>query len=407
METISDKDGGRTLVLASIGHFVNDGSTFFVPVIAALLALQPGVQATDVGGMLVVFYASSVVASVYLGRMADRTGRPGPMIGIGLALLSFGLIGFALSLALATGSALVLFSAVSALVAGIGSAFFHPLSATILRSSHPDGSRGKVLGIAGAVGSVGRMLYPALFTVFAVALTQEGSIALFGLIGLILSSVVWLGLRRTRLPPTPKDSSSKGKLNRGLAALSVVALVRGMAEVGIVAWVPTFIGVTKGAGVTDTGIAVTIMYSAGIIGQPLFGILSDRFQERLILSITSFGAAIFILAFVYATGLWVLAFLFAFGLFSLNSYVLMLSAAGDYAKVGSGSTENALVWGIGTTVGAALGPSLVGLIILNDYTRLSIALPVMAAISIVAGVLALLLPRPSMRRGGRAKVPRS
>jgi MFS family permease len=400
VDKVTERDGNRALVLASIGHFVNDGSTFFVPVIAALLALQPGVRATDVGGMLVVFYASSVVSSIYLGRLADRSGKPGPMIGIGLAMLSIGLIGFALSLALSSAGTLVLSSDISALVAGVGSAFYHPLSATILRSSHPDADRGKVLGIAGAVGSVGRMLYPALFTVFAVALTQEGTIALFGLIGLVLSLVVWLGLRLMRMPPRQKGSSVKGRVSRGLAALSVVALVRGMAEVGVVAWVPTFIGVVKGLSVTDTSIAVTVMYSAGIIGQPLFGVLSDRFQERIILAITSFGAAILILAFVFSTGLWLYAALFAFGLFSLNSFVLMLSAAADYSRAGAGSTENALVWGIGTTVGAALGPSVVSLIILNDYSQLSTALPVMAVVSAVAGVLALMLPRVRTKRNG-------
>ncbi len=401
METITRKDGRRALILASIGHFVNDGSTFFVPVIAALLALQPGVQATDVGGMLVIFYASSVVSSIYLGRVADRTGKPGPMIGIGLALLSIGLIGFSLSLALFRDGELVGFSELSALVAGVGSAFFHPLSATILRSSHPDAIRGRVLGIVGAVGSIGRMLYPALFAVLAVALTQEGSIALVGLIGMALSVVVWIGLRLMRLPPRERGRVASGKVGRGLASLSIVALVRGMAEVGVVAWVPTFLSIVKGAGVAETGIAVTIMYSAGIIGQPLFGTLSDRFQKRMMLAIASFGAALFIVAFVYATGPWELVFLFAFGLFSLNSYVLLLSAAADYARSGAGSTENALGWGVGTTVGAALGPSVVSLIILNDYAQLSTALPVLAAVSVVAGLLALTLLKKTDGRGGR------
>jgi FSR family fosmidomycin resistance protein-like MFS transporter len=391
----------RNLAFASLGHFVNDGSTFFVPTIAAVLALRPGIQAAEVSAMLVVFYATSVGASLLIGRRADRTGRPGPMLGGGLALLALGLVLFGVSMAVASGVELALLSLVSALVAGVGSAFYHPLSATILRSSFSDETRGRVLGIAGAVGSVGRMLYPALFLVLVMPLTENGSIAFFGVLGIVLSTAVWMGLRKETIlarDRTDPDPAGERTLNRGIVALSVVGVLRGMAEVGMVAWVPTFIGVVNGASVQDVGVSVTVMYAAGILGQPLFGALADRFDNRYVLGLTSFGVAAFILAFLLIPGPLVLLFLFIFGLFSLNSFVLILSAAADYEAAGAGTTSNALVWGLGTTVGAALGPFLIGLIILNDYSRLSVALPIMAVVSAVAGVLSLLLPRPRRAR---------
>jgi len=78
----------RLLAFTSLGHFINDGSTFLVPLLAAILAARQGVSALAVAVVLAVFYASAAVGAPFVGAMADRYGPPTRWIGPGLVLLT-------------------------------------------------------------------------------------------------------------------------------------------------------------------------------------------------------------------------------------------------------------------------------------------------------------------------------
>ncbi len=394
---------GRSLALTSLAHFINDGTVFFVPVIAAIVASHPGVSPGVVTLLFLVFYSASAVLSLFAGRLADRLGRPGSLMGLGLAILSAGLLGFYLALSEATGTLQVLTLLGAALLTGAGASFYHPLGGSLLQAAFQDRSMGVALGVNGAMGSLGRALYPSLYFVAGAVISGYGSVAFFAFVGLAAASAIWFGVRapspqrrsREREQSSADGTRSADVVTRGIVILTAVAFLRSAAARGIAAWIPTYLATQRSMGVSaDLGLAVTIMYAAAIVGQPLFGLLVDRVDKRAVLGAASLGSAVSILGYLAAgTGPASEAWLFVFGFFTFSGFPLLISMVNDYVPRGANSLANALVWGVGSTAGGAVGPFLVGALIGSDYGRLGFAFVLCAAAAVVSALATVFVPR--------------
>jgi MFS family permease len=416
----------RSLVLASIGHFVNDGTTYFVPVIAAILATRPGVSPGFITALFLVFYVSTAAASPLVGRLADRRGRAGMLMGLGLATLSLGLLTFYVALEVASGLLLDGVLLLAALLTGAGAAFYHPLGGTLIQTAFAGRRMGLALGINGALGSLGRALYPSLYFLAALAIAGYGAIALFSLLGFAAAAVILVGMRVARAPageqqPAPADrgvapgetatdvpeaqavvrpaggGGLRGALTFGIIVLTAVAFLRATATQGIAAWIPTYLATQGGLGVSaGLGLAVTIMYAAAIIGQPLFGLMVDRFDRRWILALSSLGSVVSILGYLSFSGAGLVgeAWLFAFGFFTFSGFPQFLSLVRDYVPPGSSSLANAMVWGVGSTTGNAIGPVLIGALAGGVYENLGFAFTVAASAAVLSALGTMLLRRP-------------
>ena len=427
----------RSLALTSLAHFTNDGTVFFVPVIAAIVASHRGVSAGVVTLLFLVFYTSSTVLSLFVGRLSDRLGRPASLMGLGLGILSLGLFAFYLALAETTGTALVIALLLAAFLTGSGSSFYHPLGASVLQTTFRDRSMGMALGINGALGSLGRALYPSLYFVAAAVIAGYGSIVLFALVGFAAGLAIWLGVRVPAAEHTPRKalpgasgtasasdpSSASGfagdgspgaspargatrsdTLTRGILILTAVAFLRSSATQGIASWIPTYLATQKGLGASGSlGLAVTIMYASAIIGQPVFGLLVDRFDKRAVLALSSSGAAVTTVGYLWLGSGWIgEAWLFAFGFFVFSGFPLLLSMVGDYVPRGESSLANALVWGIGSTAGGAVGPLVAGALTGGDYKRLGFAFTVLAGAALVSAAATVLVPKANRASRMRA-----
>ena len=407
--------GLRLVAFTSLAHFVNDGVVFFVPVIGDLLAQVDHASPVVVTAMLTVFYVVSAGAGVGVGLVSDALGRRGEMIALGMAGLGVSLFAFYLALSLhgSSSDALVL---VGAVVAGFGSAFYHPLGASLLQLNFPDATRGRALGVNGAFGSLGRTVYPALFfVVAALGITKVDTTAVFGVLSLLAATGIAFGLRtgaagqgaaaqgaappdRRDLPPAgdpggaPAVSASARQaapsatrlLSRSVLALMAIAFLRSLAFIGIVSWVPIYLTTQRHAGVSGLlGTAVTAMYAGGIVGQPVFGMLADRFDKRLVLAVDSLGAAAGTFVFLGTSGHGAPAILalVLFGFFTFASFPLLLSLVADYVPRERSTTGNALVWGLGSTGGQALGPLVASVLMLGSYSHLGFAFGVLGGLA--------------------------
>lgn len=365
-----------------------------------MLAAQRGLAATTIAIMFAIFYASSSLLSMYVGRLADKSGKPGQMMTVGIILLSLGLLGFYFSIAYAQGIVLTVSVSLSAFLAGFGSSFYHPIGAAIIQSKFEPKRTGTALGINGAVGSLGRMLYPAVFFLIAAFLTKFGSIAFFASIGLAASLVIWRGCGsnscgyQTSLKPSENATKASQAITRGIVALSLVTFVRSAAFQGVIAWIPIYVSLAKGIGITNNlGIILTTMYAAPIVGQPVFGKLIDKFDKRLLLGVSGAASAMSVLGYMMTSGFVSMAFLLSFGFFTFSGFPLLMSLASDYVPRGSSSLGNALVFGLGSNAGSVLGPLLTGAIILNNYARLDLAFQVMVVIGLVSAFATILIPK--------------
>ncbi len=394
----------RALAFTSLAHAVNDGMVIYVSFAADFLASARGAPPAETTAMLFLFNLASAALSVFVGRWADRSGRAGTLISFGMALTSAGLLGFYLGLAFAQGPLLVGAVMLSAIVAGFGTAFYHPLGGTILQGTFDDSSRGLALGANGSIGSMGRAVYPFVFFLVPVLVTIYDPFAVFAVIGFAVSGVLWVGLRTWRAPSRRTTSSARpanggrGSIReaatRGAVLLAAVVFIRSMATQGIVSFLPIYITQLKGAGLTPLlGGAVTAMYVPAIFGQPVFGWLVDHYDRRAVLGLSSLFSGLFVLAYLVSSGWVSVVFLAAFGLFTFSGFPLFLSLAADYVPREARSMGNALVWGVGSGGGSLVGPLVVGAIILSDYALLGTAFEILAFVAFVSALGTVLLPR--------------
>jgi MFS family permease len=413
---------------------MNDGMVFFIPVVADILAKSHGASAVLVTAILTVFYVASAGFGLLVGRVADSLGRRGLMIAFGLLILSLGLLGFYLSLAATAGVGSDILALAAALVAGIGSSFYHPLGGSVIQLAFSAESRGKALGVNGAFGSLGRALYPSLFfIVAALAISKANTVIIFAAFGILSAAVIAYGIGSlSRAKPAPAKASgnaghddattatkdgtgdgtsgnSKGNaqtirsmLTKSVVALTAIAFIRSMAFIGIVSWVPIYLTTQKHLGLSSQlGYTVTIMFAGGIVGQPVFGQLADRFDKRIVLALNSLGSALTILTYISFSGAGALISLIFFGFFTFSGFPLLLSLVSDYVPRRSTTTGNALVWGLGSTGGQALGPLVVGLLTFGSYSHLSTAFIIMAGLA-----AATVLATPLMAKtDSRVKMP--
>lgn len=394
----------RYLAFTSLGHFINDGIVFFVPLIADIFANQRGVTPLEVTVMFVAFYGSASILSAYVGRLADVTGGASSLIAVGTTLLSLSMFTYYMALSYATGALLLGLMMGSAFIAGFGSAFYHPLGASVLQASFADAQRGRALGINGAFGSIGRALYPSLFFFVAIFISTYGSLAFFGAVGMVASLGILLGLKSQRvqhesgLKSAKQTTRARDALTSGIIILTLISFVRSTATSGIISWIPIFISTQKGLGVTGAlGLTLTVMFAAATVGQPFFGWLLDRFDRRIILAVSSAGSGLTIIAYLFTNGLMELLILAVFGFFTFTAFPLFLSLASNYEPEGSSSLGNALVWGIGASGGSVIGPLITGALVLTNYQRLGYAFEIMAAGVLISAAGTLFLPRVKTR----------
>jgi len=389
----------RYLTLTSLAHFINDGTIYFIPLIMDYISLEKSVSPLWITSLLTVFYLTSTLLSTVIGRLADKSGKPGILISLGLSLLSASLLGFYFAIKEFHGLPQLLLAMVFSATSGLGSAFYHPLGASILQFSFGDQKKGRALGVNGAMGSLGRTLYPGLFFILAAFFTKPGTFAFFGVVGLAAALSILAGFRsegrgEARLHGG-RAGTIRATLTKGIILLAIIGFLRSIATQGVISWIPIYFTHVKGLGFNSTlGLSLTLMYAAGIVGQLIFGFMVERFEKRLVLAIAFLGSAATLLGFLFGDAYTSTISLFGFGFFTFSGFPLFLSLATDYTPKESSSIGNALVWGVGISGGGVLAPIVPAIISADHYSLLGEAFIWLAVMNIVITLLLPLLPRP-------------
>ncbi len=398
----------RVIVVTSMAHFFNDGIIFFVPVIGDLLAKDHGSSAVIITTLLTLFYLSSAALGVVVGLVADSIGRRGLMMALGIGILAVSLFGFFTALQISGRTASDVMILLAALLAGLGSSFYHPLGGSLLQLGFAEHGSGRALGINGAFGSLGRAAYPALFfVVAALGISQADTVAVFGGLAILAAFLVVASLGKKHVGIEDHSTSVhaprqplRSLFTRSVITLMLISFFRSLAFIGIVSWVPIYLTTQRHAGTsTALGWAITVMYAGGIVGQPAFGLLVDRFDKRVVLAIDSLGSAIGIFVFLTTSGSGAAALLslLLFGFFTFSGFPLLMSLVGDYVPKRSSTTGNALVWGVGSTGGKALGPIVATLLALGEYSHLGFAFGVLGIVAAATVLGTPLLAKPALK----------
>lgn len=398
----------RVLASTSLGHFTNDGTIFFVPLIVDLLAVAYNVSTILTTAALVLFYASTALAANILAPFIDRRGLHVKGMFLGILTVSIGLLLFSVAL---DGILVPLFLLVSATVTGIGASLYHPTGSSILQTYfRGDSHLGWYLGLNGSAGSLGRALYPSLFALVGIALASNAhSIEFFGALGVAFSILIFYGMRdhtgaggamsdggQKRVDPMGDGVSTRTRaITAGVALLAIISFIRSFAFFGIISWLPEYLSFERGIGTASLAGILTLMFAGGIFGQLFFGKLVEDHDKRYLLAGSTAVSALLLFLYFSTSGLMSLVALALFGFVNFSGFPIFMSMISDYAPKGSTTSSNAFVWNLGGGGGQAVGPLLVGLMIAGTYANLPLAFEISLAAAFVSALMALKLPRPA------------
>ena len=407
----------RALILTSLTHFVNDGVSMVPLSMFPLLLTLFQLAAPELGVVAAMWNITSVIGSPAVGHLSDRFRRNGALLVTGLVMMAAGVIGTGWSVTAGTVRsllpldvypALVLFAAIG----GLGSAVSHPVGGTVLSQAYPASKTGKALGLNGAVGSLGRALYPSIVVILITVLNLSYGVIALGLLGLIPATLIGLfpldGTRGNNPSTYPMESLDRedksGKATplarsavMNVLVLTMIGVIRGTFGQGVMAFLSVFIvQVQQYSFSFGVGVIMMIAIVLGVPGQIVFGQFSDMHRIAS-LAVNTAGQSLSIIFYLYTLSNPIIAVtcLALFGFFTYSSYPVFLSAVSDSVPPRFLSLSNAIVWGVGLLGGNSIGPLLVGLAVGNNLSLLPTVFLVLAVVSGLSTVLVVFLPRRS------------
>ena len=385
----------KVFIYSSVGHLANDGTVFVVPVIADTFAALRGVSAVEITALSTLFLGVPLFASPLISRLADRSGRHAQLMSLGVSLLALGLAAFFAAFVAGSAAPRLALLFAGAFMTGLGSSFYHPLTASILESLFGAASGGRAMGYSGAIGGVGAAAYPALFSLVDASIGTNASLLGLVLLNSLFAAMVLYGMRsstKVTLGGTKSNSESASLVSVPIIVLTVIAFLRAAALEGVGYWLPEYLSYDRGFGTSIwLGITVGAVYAASIGGEAVFGHLVDRIDGRMVLALSGLVTAAGIAGFELLRGPLSILFLLIYGV-SFVTFPVLLMLSSRYVPARDRTSARGLVYGLGNGSGNLAGPILAGLAAGTAYGGLGAGFILLSVVSAGSAVLALLLP---------------
>lgn len=362
----------KSLLLTSLAHFTNDGTALLYPVLITFYILIPGIQLPELGGMAVVYYLVSGLLSTPIGRYADRTGRYGVLLSVGIAILGIAAVIWALPfifpqyiVPLIIGGGFVL---------GTGQAFYHPLGAAVLRNIFNRGGAPRALGFNGSFGSLGRAVFPPVVGFLMLYIGAVEGLLFYAAVSFVVSIVLYSSLRTMdiKVKPRPKEPESPdkkeisrretGKYMKYVYILTAAVFIRALFITGASTFLPTYLEQLSNSK-HIAFIIIFIAYMFPVFGQPTLGLVTSKRGGKFTVVITYILSTIFFGLFLIIPTNLILStiFLSLFAFFTFSGFPVLLGFVGQIVPRENIGLANSIVWGIGQTIGGAGGAAIVSI----------------------------------------------
>lgn len=391
----------KSLAFTSLGHFANDGTSLLYPILIIFYVQLPGVQIPYLGAMAVVFNLISGMLSTPIGRYADNTGKYGVLISLGIALL--GIAALILALPFDFPQYTLPLVLTGAFVLGSGQAFYHPLGAAILRNTFDRGGSPRAMGLNGSFGSLGRAIMPTTVGFMMTFIGHVTGLVVYAVYSFISSIILYYGFRTIKFNvkkqpkklKTPEDKKKLKEAGRSympfVYILTSAVFIRAFFLTGTATFIPTYLDQQFGSKTLTLSI-ILIAYLLPVVGQPFFGYLTSQRGGKYTVSITFIFSTIFFAGFLLS-GNSVIATIAFFTLFAgtaFSGFPVLLGFVSQVVPTERIGMSNALVWGLGQTVGGAVGVGIVS--IFTIFIPVSEAIHLMFIFALVALVFLPFLP---------------
>ncbi|RMF93068.1 MAG: MFS transporter [Nitrospinota bacterium] len=380
METRPQKRGA--FVLLSIAHFFNDAASSFLSPLLPLLVQKLHLSLTLAGSLASFYSLNSSFLQPVAGMIADNLqGRyfilGGPLIAIGF----MSLLGLVPSYPVAV---------LCVLLAGIGSAMFHPQAVSTAGALVKE-QRGFGISLFLLGGNLGMALGPVyIISVVSLVGLQRAWIA--ALPGIITVALLYLFFPKTA------GGGGKGQVMRikeaflphwkPLLLLSFLVILRSLIQQGMNTFLPLLL-TTQGRSLFAGGLALSLFSLAGAGGGLLGGYGSDRWGRRTIIILSNLCITPFLFGFFQSQGLLSMIFLALAGMAVKATNPVVVAFAQELVPERAG-TASSLVMGF--SWGFA-GIALTGLGKLADILGIAHALQLLMLLPLVAVLAACFLPR--------------
>ncbi|MBM3224824.1 MAG: MFS transporter [Candidatus Tectomicrobia bacterium] len=354
--SVGAKIGGAPMVvgLVSLAHAMSHAYGALLPLILPPMQQELGLSYTQIGLMFTI--SNLVWGPLQLGfGILGRTYSRKLMLGIGHICQGLSVIGTGLTHS---------FSELMAwrITSRIADAPQHPIGNALISQSFAAERRGLGLAINAAGSNLGTVAVPLLGGLLIMSLGWRSTIAIFGLVGVLIGALI-VGLLEDYRSQT-KNAAGNTKVGPELLALlrqrnALLLLLshilgaggRGLSVATL--YVPLYLSQSLQVDQIQLGWLLTLMMAGSVVGPLLSGPLSDRIGRKPVLLLDyAFSCVCFAGLLMVGASPWLLpAVLILTGIAVYSEGAVMQTALADIAD----KTSMDMLFGLYFTIGAAIG----------------------------------------------------
>lgn len=365
----------------SAAHLVTDLYSPVLPAILPLLIVEQGYSFFLAGLIVTVYNLTSSLVQPFVGWVFDTRGFA---VHISTSVLISAIFISVIGL---LDNYYILLASVA--VAALGHAFFHPSALGTVSRLTQDASRGRITSYFVIGGNLGYAIGPICAGV-AVGLMGLPGLAILAVPGIAMAVVLRRILPapdRLKVPAAPVRKERPAY--RAIALLVAASGLRAWAIFGSVAFLPTILTL-RGIDLVTANVLVSGMLIAGVVGQLVGGVLSDRYGRKEFTIVGLVTAIPPFIIFLATGGILSLVALMVFGFILWSTFAVTVAMAHEMAP-GNVGLVSGLMLGLAVGVGG-MGVSVTGWI--ADMTTLTLGLTTIPLAIALAVPLFLAVPYP-------------
>ncbi|HEY7558005.1 MAG TPA: MFS transporter [Candidatus Binatia bacterium] len=294
------------LWLVALGHTFTHWcpATFYL--LLPFLVKEMGLSYSQAGFLVTIRAAANLLVNVPAGMLVDIIGKKGLLMA--LALIATGVPYFLVGV-----SHNFFWVALFMAFVGVGNYLWHPAAISTLSEKYP-GKRGFAIAIHAIGPNIGESLAPLLVGVLLLYLSWRNVLFLNLIPGVVIAFILWKFLfgKLDSRTQSKKGLSTKEYLagmkkmaqNPSILALVFVAGMRSMTQQGLHTFLPIYLTHDLGLSSAVAGLYLSVTQTAGMIGTPIAGSISDQNGRKRVLTAGLFSTSIVLVILAYFQLTW-------------------------------------------------------------------------------------------------------
>ena len=227
------------------------------------------------GALMSSYFVGYTIGQIPWGFLADRYGSRRVMAASILGIASSTLL-FSAASGFWQAIAARLFSGL------LGAGVFVP-GVRLVSDWFASDRRGTALGLLSVGGSMGLIVSSWVVPLASISLGWRGTLAAAGAMGVVASALIFMTLRDRNSPRGQgrvENDISDVLGTRGFWVVAFVQFIRLGSNYAFIAWLPLLLREEFGLSLVAAGAVYSLFNLAGMISNPVGGIVSDRVGER-------------------------------------------------------------------------------------------------------------------------------